>query len=61
MVPLVFVGAGYQIGKYALAEEALPNLNVIEEAEEDEDEKAWLADGDLAAISPGLLEPCKMV
>jgi len=57
---------GYGFGKFCGAsngkregEESTKSLSVEKADAEDEDES--LADGDLAAIKAGLLEPCKMV
>ncbi|PPQ97172.1 hypothetical protein CVT26_000435 [Gymnopilus dilepis] len=60
-VPVVGGLIGYEFGKWASSAPVLPDSKATEQTEEDGDESAWIADGDLAAVSAGLLEPCKMV
>jgi len=57
---------GYRFGKFCGASDrkgegkkSIKSLSV--EKADTEDEEESLADGDLAAIKAGLLEPCKMV
>ncbi|TFK41374.1 peptidyl-tRNA hydrolase PTH2-domain-containing protein [Crucibulum laeve] len=61
---LISLGVGYYLGKHASANNAPVNIGPPAETadalEEDEEEVEDIADGDLAAITAGLLEPCKM-
>jgi PTH2 family peptidyl-tRNA hydrolase len=63
---------GYYIGKFhsisttkgkEKVQDDKPHNSVkdVEHQDEDEEDEGDIADGDLSAIQPGFLEPCKMV
>ncbi|KDR84776.1 hypothetical protein GALMADRAFT_217839 [Galerina marginata CBS 339.88] len=65
VLSLSAVGVGYQLGALSLRDKRPPGLGSADQREVEEvdaeDDPEWIADGDLAAIKAGYLEPCKMV
>jgi peptidyl-tRNA hydrolase, PTH2 family len=68
VLPYILLGTasaalGYYLGRYTSREVIVNTTNeesVLEDDDDNEDAEG-IPDGDLSAISAGLLEPCKMV